>query len=110
MAREEALSLTHIPVGFPPSPDAPAERQPFRLSFRVADQPGTPFIDTTPSVMTLIRRGASDGFGSPRNRRQTTLTHGALVYKGHSFGGTAKLEIPAVLEILFAEDTITLRN
>ncbi len=36
----------------------------------------TPFIDTTPSVMTLIRRGACDGFGSPRNRRQTTLTHG----------------------------------
>jgi hypothetical protein len=66
--------------------------------------------------MTQIRRGACDGFGSPRNRRQTTLAHGALVYngalgyKGHWFGGTAKLEIPALLEILFAEDTITLRN
>ena len=79
-------------------------------SFRFADRPGTPFIHTTPSVMTLIRRGACDGFGSPRNRRQTTLAHGALVYKGRSFWGTAKLEIPALLEILFAEDTITLRN
>ena len=72
--------------------------------------PGTPFIDITPSVMTLIRRGASDGFGSPRNRRQTTLTHGALVYKGHSFGERPNVEIRALLEIWFVEDTITLRN